>query len=302
MAAFRVTNTEPNANKTFPRFEGIVRTLHVLRVAVSAGVMGACLACTGMLAAQEDPTELAKKTQNPVSDLVSLPFQFNFNNGGDLDDGTFFNLNFQPVVPVKVSPRWSLIVRTIIPYLSFPGPPERVSGLGDIQGQLYLTPAKSGKIIWGVGPVVSFPTATNDLFATGSWAAGPGFVGLTMTGPWVIGALLNQIWTFADDGSDPEVNQLTFQPFINYNFGQGWALAFAPLWTANWNAPDGEEWTVPLGIGLSKTTVFNKRPMTLGLQYYHNVDRPDGSYDNQLRFAISLLYPTAPKPPVGGSR
>ena len=89
---------------------------------------------------------------------------------------------------------------------------------------------------------------------------------------------------------------------INYNFGQGWALAFAPLWTANWNAPDGEEWTVPLGIGLSKTTVFNKRPMTLGLQYYHNVDRPDGSYDNQLRFAISLLYPTAPKPPVGGSR
>ncbi len=84
------------------------------------------------------------------------------------------------------------------------------------------------------------------------------------------------------------------QPFINFNFGKGWALAFAPLLTANWDAESGNEWTVPLGFGISRTTAFNKRPMTLGVQYY-NVERPDGSAASQLRFAISLRYPKAKK-------
>ena len=85
------------------------------------------------------------------------------------------------------------------------------------------------------------------------------------------------------------------QPFINFNFGKGWALGFAPLITANWDAESGNEWTVPLGVGISRTTVFNRRPMTLGLQYYYNVERPDGSGASQLRFVISLIYPKAPK-------
>ncbi len=244
--------------------------------------------------AQDDATELAKKTQNPVSDLVSIPFQFNFNTGGDLDDGTLFNLNIQPVVPIKVTEKWSVIARVIIPYLSIPVPGGREGGLGDVQGQLYLTPAKPGKFIWGAGPIVQFPTATNNAFQTGSWALGPGVIGLTMPGPWVIGGLLNQIWSIADEGGAPEVNLLTFQPFVNYNFGKGWALTTAPIITANWDAPDGEEWTVPLGLGLTKTTVFNRRPMNIGMQYYHNVDFPAGSAANQLRFVIALLYPTAP--------
>lgn len=52
---------------------------------------------------EHDVTALAKATQNPVGDLVSLPFQLNFNTGGDLEERTFFNLNFQPVIPFKVT-------------------------------------------------------------------------------------------------------------------------------------------------------------------------------------------------------
>ena len=69
-----------------------------------------------------DTTELAKQTQNPVGDLISLPFQFNFNTGGDLGDGTFFNLNFQPVIPFRLSDDWTAIARTIIPIDSVPAP------------------------------------------------------------------------------------------------------------------------------------------------------------------------------------
>jgi hypothetical protein len=266
------------------------------------GFLGLALATPALLLAQkpaeDEATRLAKATQNPVADLVSLPFQFNFNTGGGLDDQTFFNLNFQPVMPVKgVVPNWTIIARTIVPYVSVPaGGGTRQGGLGDIQGQFFLTPAQSGKLIWGVGPILSLPTATADAARTGSWAIGPTAVFLTSTGPWVLGALINNLWTFADEGGSPEVNQFTLQPFINYNFGHGWAVASAPLITANWDAPSGEEWNVPLGAGISKTTVFNGRPISVGVQYYHNVERPSGSAANQVRIQLSLLYPSVPKP------
>lgn len=254
---------------------------------------------TPRLAAQQpedEATRLAKQTQNPVSDLVSIPFQFNFNTGGGLEDRTSLVLNIQPVVPVKgVLREWNIIARTIVPYVSLPGPGgARQSGFGDIQEELFFTPAVPGSLVWGIGPVFSFPTATADLAATGSWAVGPAGVVVKTTGPFVLGGLLSNLWTFADEGGAPEFNQFLLQPFINYNFGKGWAVAFAPIITANWDAPDGEEWTVPLGVGLTRTTVFNGRPMTVGAQYYHNVEYPSAGAANQLRIQIALLYPSRP--------
>lgn len=240
----------------------------------------------------QEARDLAKQTQNPVADLISLPFQFNFNTGGDLEDRTFFNLNFQPVIPINVSSRVKLIARTIIPIDSIPGPgPTSFSGVGDIQEQLFFTPAQSGAIIWGVGPVFSFPTATAAPVATGTWAGGVGAVVVKNVGDFVLGGLVTQFWPMADDGDDVETDLFVVQPFVNYNFGTGWAISFAPLINANWNAPDGEQWTVPLGIGITKTTVFNGRPMSVGFQYYDNVERPTGSAGKQIRIVLSLLYP-----------
>ncbi|HWN81582.1 MAG TPA: hypothetical protein VNM87_05780, partial [Candidatus Udaeobacter sp.] len=115
----------------------------------------AALAGASHSSAQEsheiDASDLAKQTQNPVADLVALPFQFNFNNGGDFADRTFLNLNFQPVIPFSVCDSWKAVARTIIPINSYPtGAGERSSGIGDIQEQLYFTPAESGALIWGI--------------------------------------------------------------------------------------------------------------------------------------------------------
>ena len=270
---------------------------------VTSGLVfaGFLLAGPGIARAQKSPgggdaTELAKASQNPVGDLVSLPFQFNFNTGGGLEDRTFFNLNFQPVMPIKITPDMNLIARTIVPVVSIPAPAGlRFSGVADIQQQLFFTPSSPGKVIWGVGPAFSMPTATADAVKTGTWAGGLDAVVLSMHGPWVVGALLSQFWPMTDEGGEPKTNQFVFQWFVNYNFGEGWALATAPLNTANWDADEGQQWTVPLGIGISKTTAFNGRPMTLGVQYYYNVERPDNVAATQLRFVVSLLYPTAKK-------
>ena len=263
---------------------------------IAALLIGSVCPAPAQEPAGGDSTELAKTSQNPVGDLISLPFQFNFNTGGGFEDRTFFNLNFQPVMPIKVTPNVNLIARTIVPVVSIPGPEGlRFSGVADIQQQLFFTPSSPGKLIWGVGPAFSLPTATADVARTGTWAGGIDGVALTMHGPWVIGGLVSQFWPMTDEGGSPETNQFVFQWFVNYNFGKGWALATAPLNTANWDAEEGQQWTVPMGIGISKTTAFNGRPMTLGVQYYYNVKRPDSVAATQLRFVVALLYPIAKK-------
>ena len=154
-----------------------------------------------------------------------------------------------------------------------------------------MTPAHPGKFIWGVGPMFSLPTATASPVKTGSWAGGFSAVGLTATGPWVVGALITQVWPMSDAGGEPETNAFLLQPFVNYNFGGGWALAYAPNITANWDASDGNEWTFPLGLGITRTTVFDGRPMSLGVQYYYNTTKPQGAAGQLLRLTVSLLYP-----------
>ena len=243
---------------------------------------------------EDAATQLAKKTQNPVSDLVSLPVQFNFNSGGGFEDQTSFNLNFQPVIPVKgVLKNWNIILRTIVPYVSIPtGGGTRSSGFGDILLQPFFTPAQSGSTIWGLAPMFSIPTATAGAASTGSWAIGPGAVALTIKGPWVVGGLMYNLFTFADEGDAPEVNLFSIQPLVNYNFGKGWAVSFSPVISANWDAPSGEEWTVPFGGAIVKTTAFNSRPISLGVHYYHNLDHPTAAAANLFRLQISLLYPS----------
>ena len=106
-----------------------------------------------------------------------------------------------------------MIVRTIGPFVSTPGPEAtRYTGTGDIQEQIYLTPSKGGSFTWGAGPALSMPTATTAAMQTGSWAAGPTFVALVMPGPWVVGAVVNNVWTFADSGSATKVTQFLLQP------------------------------------------------------------------------------------------
>ncbi|MEW6743839.1 MAG: neuromedin U [Planctomycetota bacterium] len=242
-----------------------------------------------------DVGELAKKTQNPVSDLISVPFQNNFNFGFGHDDDLLYVLNIQPVYPMSVNEEWSIIHRPIIPIID---QPEIVPGfgdefgLGDIQYQAYLAPAEPGKVIWGVGPVLQFPTASDDVLGTEQWAAGPGAVVLRMDGPWVYGALANNIWSYAGDDDRADVNQMLVQPFVNYNLPGGWYVSSAPIITANWEADrGGDTWTVPLGVAGGKVLRLGKLPVSVSLGAYYNVAHPDIGPDWSARLQFSLLFP-----------
>ena len=62
--------------------------------------------------------ELAKKLQNPLASLISVPFQSNFDFGYDPADGSRWLMNVQPVIPLSISEDWNLIGRVILPVIS----------------------------------------------------------------------------------------------------------------------------------------------------------------------------------------
>ena len=185
--------------------------------------------------------ELAKLAQNPVGNLISLPFQNNTNLNFGPEKGTQNVLNIQPVIPISVSSEWNVITRTILPVISMPslGPGDsRTDGTGDTVFTAFLSPAKPGHWIWGAGPVVQLPTNSNRELGNKNWGLGPSFVVLHMDhgDPWVYGALMNNIWSVSGNKTGGSYNNGLIQPFVNYNFKGGLYLTSAPILTVDWNA------------------------------------------------------------------
>ncbi|MGC2129998.1 MAG: hypothetical protein WA629_07880 [Candidatus Aquilonibacter sp.] len=259
---------------------------------------------TTLTPAQQAAVRLAiiKLSQNPVGNITVLPFQQNFNYGVGPYTRFQYNLNVQPVLPIMLSKNMNLISRTIIPVLVQPSfaPPTACAtaagcgstfGISDVQEQLYFAPkTKPDALIWGVGPIFQFPTASPDTLGAGKWSTGLDAVALVTPGKWVIGALVSQMWSFAGQANRPNVSAFLVQPFANLNLSDGWALTSGPIITANWVATSNR-WTVPLGGGVAKTFKAGDQLMQITALYYSAVARPLTAPQTNLRVVWSLLWP-----------
>jgi len=252
------------------------------------------LMCSATANATESNEDLAKKTQNPVADLISVPFQNNTNFGLGPHNRVQNILNIQPVVPFNLTENMNLITRTIVPIIRQPdlfNDSGDTNGLGDINLSLFFSPAKSGQVIWGLGPILEFPTATDEVLGTRKWSAGPTGVALTMQGPWVVGALANQVWSYAGNDDRDKVSRFLLQYFINYNFKGGLYLTSAPIITANWKATSGNKWVIPFGGGIGKIFRIGKLPLNAQTQAFYNVEQTTFGPDWTLRFQLQFLFP-----------
>ena len=270
-----------------------------LALILIAAVSVICIAAfTGAARAEEkgsqDASELAKQSQNPISTLISVPFENNatFNNGPE--DAYVDILNIKPVVPMRFGENWNLINRVIVPVI-YQG--ERISGegdvfgLGDITYQGFLSPAKPGKFIWGLGPQLQMPTGM-DRLTSDQWSLGPAAVGLMMPGHWVFGLLVSNVWNIGGGYDNaPDVNFFSGQYFINYNMKGGWYLTTSPIITANWKADSDDTCTVPFGGGVGRVFKIGKQPVNLKLAGYYSVEKPDNASDWNLQTQITFLFP-----------
>jgi hypothetical protein len=247
-----------------------------------------------LVCAQElDKSQLAKIAQNPLANVMSFPFQNNTNFGLGPNDRTQNVLNIQPVIPFQVG-NVLIITRTIVPVIYQPdifSESGGTFGLGDLTLTAFFSPAKPGKILWGVGPVFQIPTATDEVLGSGKWGLGPSVLGLVMHGRWVVGALVYNLWSFTGDSDRDDVNSFLLQYFVNYNFDRGWYVSSSPIITANWNAPEDNKWTVPFGLGGGKVFRAGKLPMNVQGQVFYNVVSPDHGPSWTLRLQIQMLFP-----------
>jgi hypothetical protein len=287
-----------------------------ISIKLAVGALALLVTATTAAHAQQGE-DLREAAQNPIADLISVPFQNNTNFDIGRSENTQNVLNFQPVYPLHLNQSWNLITRPILPVISQPpffsgrelaaaeevfghGIGDTEFGLGDLTPEFFFSPRKpiqlgpDASLVWGLGPVFQFPTATDELLGSEKSSVGPDFVVFLSDRALHVttGFLLLNLWSFAGDEDRANVNAMTLQPFLNYNLPKGWYLNTSPLITANWEADGDNRWTVPIGAGIGRIFKIGHQPINASIEAYYNVVTPDDTGANwQLRTTWVFLFP-----------
>ncbi len=240
-------------------------------------------------AAPADAAALAVKLQNPVADLISVQFQNNFNFGVGENNGTLYLLNFQPVIPLHITPEWNYIVRPVLPFISTSNVfgPGYVSGLGDLEIETFLSPMNPGPlgIIWGLGPTAILPTATQKKLGGDVMTLGPSGVVLWQKSGWTIGSLVTQNWRVAGPG---DYNATYFQPFLSHTFKTATTLTADSESSYDWF---DEQWTISFNSGISQVFKLGKIPVQIALELQYYAQSPVPGQQWGFRVNVTPMFP-----------
>ena len=233
---------------------------------------------------------MAKKLQNPVANLISVPIQNNWDFGIGPEDAMRYLVNVQPVIPFSLKQDWNLITRTILPFIHMESPVpdgDDSGGIGDILQSFFFSPKDPvGGWIVGGGPVFLYPSASDDALGAEKWGAGPTAVLLKQEKGWTYGLLTNR--SFAGSDSRQDVSATFLQPFLSYTTKTYTKFGVNTESTYDW---ENSQWTVPINAQASQSLKLGSQPVqfTLGARYY--AEKPEGGPDWGLRFVVTFLFP-----------
>jgi hypothetical protein len=245
--------------------------------------------------ASDESAELAKSLQNPIADLIILPIQYNYDiDIGPNDDGSRHLTYFQPVYPFRLNEDWNLISRTILPIIQQEDVPAKgmhETGVGDITQSLFFSPVERTENgwIWGAGPVMLLPTASDDFLGSENWGLGPTVVGLKQEGPWTVGALANHVWTLASESGRSDVDATYVEPWVTYTTQSNTSISMTVETTYDWEA---QEATIPVNFIVDQLFEVGGQYVSIAPAVYYYLDSPDeGPEGFGFRLQMTLLFP-----------
>jgi hypothetical protein len=247
--------------------------------------------------APDESAALAEKLQNPIADLISVPFQSNTNFNVGPNTGTQEILNIQPVIPIHLTEDWNVITRTILPLVWNPSFQPIASvppfSLSPTTFSAFLSPTRDiDGWTFGGGAIIELPTITNKTLGSNIWGVGPATVAVRTAHPWVYGVLVNTVFSLGGTTGPGGTSYVltTVNPFVNYNFAGGWFIGADLVSTASWNT-GGEKWTLPVGAQAGRLVkIADKLPVNLLIGAYYNALRPQGAGTWQLRSQITFVF------------
>lgn len=261
---------------------------------VVAGVMTvAAVTSVAQEGAADAAAELAKKLANPVASLISVPLQYNYDeNFGPDDEGSMSVLKIQPVIPFSLNEKWNLITRTIIPLVDQQDIPPGIdkSGLGDVLQSFFFSPKQSvGGWILAAGPVILYPSASDEVLGGEKWGAGPTALALKQVNGWTYGVLANHVESFAGQDARADISATFVQPFLLYITKTKTTLGLNAESTYDW---ENEQWSVPVNASVSQLLKVGPQilQLTAGLRYW--AESPEnGPAGFGFRAGVTFLFP-----------
>jgi hypothetical protein len=248
---------------------------------------------TAQQASADSDAELAKKLNNPIANLISVPLQIDWDTGIGPEDADLNAYTLQPVLPIELNDTWNVVSRTIVSvYIDAESPVadgDDRTGNSDILQSFFFSPKAptAGGWVWGVGPALLLPVASSGL-GSDRFSLGPTAIVLKQENGWTYGGLTNHVWSVDNSNDDPDVSATFLQPFLAYTTKTNVTYIINSESTYDWET---EEWFAPINLKLSKLVKFGEQRVQLQVGYRHYIDTPDGGPDWGLSTQITLLFP-----------
>jgi len=258
---------------------------------------------SGNATVEDAAAKIQRQLQDPLANIKAVMSDNDILFKTGFEDEPSYSFSIQGLYGIALEDKgFNLMNRVIVPILGMapggqepilggPLPPggDRTWGLSDMQLQFFFSPRSDAEWKWGRGPAISLKTRTDDKLAGAGWGAGPIAVlvgGITENlSTAIIGG---HLW-----GDENNFSTSILEPMFLYNFPNlpGWEVQYNNTITYDWNATSGNEWTVPLGLGVGKTVMLGDVGFNIIGGYYYNVERPQGAADSMLRVSANFVFP-----------
>jgi hypothetical protein len=240
-------------------------------------------------AAAQTPTDMAK-TPNPLVSANSVLLQWDYiGQLGPVEH--YLTLNIQPAFPFHLNDQFDLLLYSDLPvnsqmkmiYANAPG-----MSLGDYQQFLFFSRAYSGNTYLGIGPVFSFPTATDSNLASGKWGIGPALQAAVFNEKISYGIIGYYLFSYAGDPARPNISRTYWNPWLTFTIDQfnNWGVQTEPYY--DFTASQAQ---IPLELYYNHFVMFNNHPVKFTFDGLYWPIAPAYFPTWSLRFNITLLCP-----------